>query len=181
MLASRNPTRDPWKRTFGTLGVTSCYLAAHTSTRLIAARPLQSLLAASLLHMDRLWDRVHCRKAADYREVLEVNVIGPFLMTQAFVPLLRKKPTKVIVNTSSVLGSVKLNNEMKGLNAQYIAVSEGVTNVHTDNPATTDVPLRWSFQLVSHSVVQPINSLPACSTIAASLASTCRLQCWRMS
>ena len=41
--------------------------------------------------------------------VLEVNVIGPFLTTQAFYPLLLKRKTRTVVNVSSELASISWN------------------------------------------------------------------------
>ena len=38
--------------------------------------------------------------------VLEVNVVGPFLTTQAFYPLLLKRKTRTVVNVSSELASI---------------------------------------------------------------------------
>ena len=45
----------------------------------------------------------------DYKQVLEVNVVGPFLVTKHFLPQLQKKATKVVVNTSSICGSISAN------------------------------------------------------------------------
>lgn len=42
------------------------------------------------------------RTADDYMHVLMTNVVGPFLTTKHFLPLLRKKQTRVVVNTSSL-------------------------------------------------------------------------------
>ncbi len=47
-----------------------------------------------------------CSEASDYKRVLEVNTVGPFLVTQAFYPLLLKRDTRTIVNVSSGLGSI---------------------------------------------------------------------------
>ncbi len=49
------------------------------------------------------------REPSDYLRVLEVNTVGPFITTQAFYPLLKKKDTRTIVNVSSELGSIKEN------------------------------------------------------------------------
>ncbi len=38
--------------------------------------------------------------------MLQVNVVGPFLVTKHFLPLLKKKNTKVVINTSSICGSI---------------------------------------------------------------------------
>lgn len=52
-----------------------------------------------------------------YTDVLVTNVVGPFLTTKHFLPLLKKKQTRKIVNTSSILGSVSWNRSgMKGEN-----------------------------------------------------------------
>ncbi|BDC53097.1 short-chain dehydrogenase [Bryobacterales bacterium F-183] len=42
------------------------------------------------------------------RQTYETNVLGPFRMIQAFLPLLKKSPAGRIVNLSSVLGSTGL-------------------------------------------------------------------------
>ncbi|KAK9839261.1 hypothetical protein WJX81_004548 [Elliptochloris bilobata] len=43
---------------------------------------------------------------SDYMRVLKVNVVGSFLTTQAFYPLLKKRDVRIIVNVSSLLGSI---------------------------------------------------------------------------
>ena len=62
-----------------------------------------------------------CRKGEDYKQVLEVNVVGPFLVTKHFLPQLQKKSTRVVVNTSSVCGSISGNaaGDFKGLMLPY--------------------------------------------------------------
>ena len=52
-----------------------------------------------------------CSEASDYKRVLEVNTVGPFLVTQAFYPLLLKRDTRTIVNVSSGLGSISDNRD----------------------------------------------------------------------
>lgn len=47
-----------------------------------------------------------CRTGKDYLRVLNVNVVGPFLVTVHFLPLLRKKQTRAVVHTSSICGSI---------------------------------------------------------------------------
>ncbi|DBA76074.1 TPA: hypothetical protein ACH3X1_009819 [Trebouxia sp. C0004] len=42
----------------------------------------------------------------DYAAVLSANVLGPFLVTKHFLPLFMKKKTRVIVNSSSICGSI---------------------------------------------------------------------------
>lgn len=42
-------------------------------------------------------------------KVLNINVVGPFLVTKYFLPLLKKKQTRVVVNTSSICGSISAN------------------------------------------------------------------------
>ena len=43
--------------------------------------------------------------------MLVVNTVGPFLVTQAFYPLLLKRDTRTIVNVSSGLGSISANRD----------------------------------------------------------------------
>ncbi|KAK9839227.1 hypothetical protein WJX81_002632 [Elliptochloris bilobata] len=45
-------------------------------------------------------------EASDYLHVLKVNTVGPFLVTQAFYPLLKKRGTRTVVNVSSGLASI---------------------------------------------------------------------------
>lgn len=52
------------------------------------------------------YDTVLCRTGKDYLKVLQVNVVGPFLVTLYFLPLLRKKQTRAVVHTSSICGSI---------------------------------------------------------------------------
>ena len=58
---------------------------------------------------------------------MNVNVVGTFLVTKAFLPLLRKKPSRVVVNMSSGQGSISHNRlafthpERNPLGAQWIA------------------------------------------------------------
>ena len=47
-----------------------------------------------------------CREGSDYERVLKVNVVGSFLVTQAFYALLKKRDTRTIVNVSSGVGSI---------------------------------------------------------------------------
>lgn len=43
----------------------------------------------------------------DFRDVFEVNVVGVQIVTQAFLPLLRKGSRKTIINLSSFLASLE--------------------------------------------------------------------------
>ncbi|KAK9840130.1 hypothetical protein WJX74_003908 [Apatococcus lobatus] len=48
----------------------------------------------------------------EYRDILNVNVVGTFLVTKTFLPLLKKKESRTIVNISSSLGSVSGNRSL---------------------------------------------------------------------
>ena len=50
-----------------------------------------------------------CRDAATYEKILKVNVVGPYLVTRTFVPLLLKRNTRTVVQISSGLGSITRN------------------------------------------------------------------------
>ena len=50
-----------------------------------------------------------CRDAATYEKILKVNVVGPYLVTRTFVPLLLKRNTRTVVQMSSGLGSITRN------------------------------------------------------------------------
>ena len=50
-----------------------------------------------------------CRSGPTYVKVLKVNVVGVFITTKAFVPLLKKKQTRTIVQLSSIFASVSFN------------------------------------------------------------------------
>ncbi|DBA71352.1 TPA: hypothetical protein ACH3X2_011162 [Trebouxia sp. C0005] len=47
--------------------------------------------------------------AATYEKILKVNVVGPYLVTRTFVPLLLKRNTRTVVQMSSGLGSITRN------------------------------------------------------------------------
>lgn len=58
-----------------------------------------------------------------YEHILKVNVVGPFLTTTAFLPLLRKKQSRVVVNMSSGLGSIAANRQASGPTANGTAMN----------------------------------------------------------
>ncbi|MDT0567087.1 SDR family NAD(P)-dependent oxidoreductase [Streptomyces sp. DSM 3412] len=58
--------------------------------------------------------------AADASAVFEVNVVGIVRVTHAFLPLLRKSASPVIVNVSSGMGSFALTHDAERLESQAI-------------------------------------------------------------
>ena len=52
---------------------------------------------------------VFCRTASWYEKVMRVNVIGTYLVTRTFLPLLLRRNTRTIVQISSGLGSISIN------------------------------------------------------------------------
>ena len=48
------------------------------------------------------------------RQTFEANIIGPYALTQALLPLLRQSPAGRIVNQSSILGSLTVISEGQG-------------------------------------------------------------------
>ena len=50
-----------------------------------------------------------CRAASWYEKVMRVNVVGPYLVTRTFLPLLLKRNTRTVVQISSGLGSITRN------------------------------------------------------------------------
>ncbi|MGW1963500.1 SDR family NAD(P)-dependent oxidoreductase [Streptomyces sp. NPDC001935] len=74
--------------------------------------------------------------AADASEVFEVNVVGIVRVTHAFLPLLRKSASPVIVNVSSGMGSFAATHdaervESKNLAPLYTASKAAVTMLTT--------------------------------------------------
>lgn len=51
---------------------------------------------------------------AEFRSVLEANVVGPYAVTEALLPLLQASPAGRIVNQSSVLGSLSSISKGQG-------------------------------------------------------------------
>ena len=47
-----------------------------------------------------------CSDGSEYVHVLTTNVVGPYLTTKHLLPLLMKKQTRVVVNTSSLYDSI---------------------------------------------------------------------------
>lgn len=66
--------------------------------------------------------------AEELNKTFVTNVIGPILVIEAFVPLMKKAPTKKIVNISSILGSLT-NNWGGGLSYR---VSKAALNMASD-------------------------------------------------
>ena len=83
-----------------------CCIAVFESIgcMLFQIAPIPTLLTAH-----NLTPTVYCSSGTEYMRVLAINVVGPFLVTKYFLPLLRKKQTRVVVNTSSVCGSISAN------------------------------------------------------------------------
>ena len=58
---------------------------------------------------------------AVFRESFEANVIGPYFLTQALLPLLKRSPAGRIVNHSSILGSITVNAAPGELTTEWLA------------------------------------------------------------
>ena len=86
--------------------------------------------------------KIHCRSGTDYATVLGTNVVGPFLVTKYFLPLLKKKQTRVVVNTSSVCGSISanFNGDFGGMLLAYNS-SKAAINMRTPSFATASCGL----------------------------------------
>ena len=50
-----------------------------------------------------------CRSGPQYQNILNVNVVGVFLTTKAFVPLLKRKDSRTVIQISSIFASVSFN------------------------------------------------------------------------
>ena len=50
------------------------------------------------------------RSTDDFRQVLQVNTVAPFLLARQLLPLLRKRQTRRIANTTSTMGSLQIHN-----------------------------------------------------------------------
>ncbi len=48
----------------------------------------------------------HCRSLEEMDAVFRTNVLGPLATTRAFYPLLLKGSKKIVVNMSSLMGSI---------------------------------------------------------------------------
>lgn len=58
---------------------------------------------------------------ANFRKTYEVNVIAPFFITQALLPLLKQSPAGRIVNQSSILGSLTINSQPGTISTEWLA------------------------------------------------------------
>jgi NAD(P)-dependent dehydrogenase (short-subunit alcohol dehydrogenase family) len=69
------------------------------------------------------------------RETFETNFYGPFRVTRAFLPLLRKSSEARVVNLSSVLGSLSLTadptSQYSGLKGMAYQTSKAALNMQT--------------------------------------------------
>jgi len=59
--------------------------------------------------------------AETLRSTFEANVIGPFAVTQALLPLLKASPAGRIVNHSSILGSLTVNSAPDQISTEWLA------------------------------------------------------------
>ena len=59
--------------------------------------------------------------AKTLRSTFEANVIGPFAVTQALLPLLKASPAGRIVNHSSILGSLTVNSAPDQISTEWLA------------------------------------------------------------
>jgi len=103
---------------------TSIRAAAQTVARQIAHLDVLVNNAAILDEESR---SVFATEAATMREVLATNTIGPLLVAQALLPLLKKCPAGRIINVSSTAGSL---NEM-GTYAPAYSISKAALNAVT--------------------------------------------------
>lgn len=77
-----------------------------------------------------------CRPVSKYEEILKINVLGPFTMTTNFLPLLRKKQSRAVVNMSSGLASISTNrlyisdHEKMPLGNRWIAYNSSSEYMH---------------------------------------------------
>jgi NAD(P)-dependent dehydrogenase (short-subunit alcohol dehydrogenase family) len=60
---------------------------------------------------------------ANFRHILETNLIGPFVLIKATLPLLRRSSAPRIVNVSSDFGSLTLNADPKMPHSQAICLA----------------------------------------------------------
>lgn len=56
------------------------------------------------------WHQVHNADLAEVRQTIETNTLGPWMMTQQFLPLLKKGSEASIVNVSSGAGDLNRQN-----------------------------------------------------------------------
>jgi NAD(P)-dependent dehydrogenase (short-subunit alcohol dehydrogenase family) len=77
------------------------------------------------------WHKASNADLAEVHQTLGANLFGPWNMTQAFLPLLRKSPSGRIVNVSSEAGSIA----NMGAGAPGYSVSKAALNALTRNLA----------------------------------------------
>lgn len=76
-----------------------------------------------------------CRSATEYEKILKVNVVGPYLTTINFLPLLRKKKSRVVVNMSSGLGSITRNRQGGPVANKWVAYNASSEHLALPCPA----------------------------------------------
>ncbi|KAG2223581.1 hypothetical protein INT45_001663 [Circinella minor] len=98
--------------TLDTVNVDSVKQAAKQIQQ-IAPEGIDVLINNSGAYGARGHDIMH-NPASNYIQAFETNVGGTSNVTQALVPLLRERSTRVIVNISSIMGSIDLNSVRGG-------------------------------------------------------------------
>jgi NAD(P)-dependent dehydrogenase (short-subunit alcohol dehydrogenase family) len=118
-----------------------------------------------------------CRDAATYEKILKVNVVGPYLVTRTFVPLLLKKNTRTVVQMSSGLGSITRNRlgmtdpEKNPVGNKWIAYNASKAALNMREYCLHEYAFAAVFFALQHArphlLSLPIWSLCCCSSILA--------------
>ncbi|EIE23424.1 C-signal [Coccomyxa subellipsoidea C-169] len=85
----------------------------------------------------------------EFRDILMINTLGPFLVTQAFLPLIRKGSKKQIVNISSTLGSIGEEAKMLGpeANEQLLVMASNQVGYRASKAALNAVSVALAVEL----------------------------------
>ncbi len=90
-----------------TAEICSVYRALHAQLVHLHCKPQMAKYATHITLLFIVEMSLHAyRSGKDYATVLAANVVGPFLVTKHFLPLFKKKKTRVVVNSSSICGSI---------------------------------------------------------------------------
>ncbi|KAJ5467893.1 hypothetical protein N7475_005645 [Penicillium sp. IBT 31633x] len=77
------------------------------------------------------WSPTGLEEMNNLNETFNVNVMGPHLVSRAFLPLLRKGEKKTVINISTTMGSISMAEAFRSLPSPAYKISKAALNMLT--------------------------------------------------